>query len=121
VLIGNISPDFAVDEDLALLLLSLMIDGTGLVGFGLDQIGSIELDGSGRSEGRVSAAVGTRRLRSVTEGSESSVDVRDRSICSAAADVIFNPPINNGMTTVFDNHLIVDSFIVNRGKYDNNG
>jgi hypothetical protein len=121
IFLETVSPGLIVDEDFALLVLSLIIDGAGLVDFGLDQIGSIELGGSGRSDGKVFAELGTSKLRSVTEGTDSMADVRDRSICSAFADVIFNPLINNGMTIVLDNHLIVDRFMVNRDKYDNKG
>ena len=87
------------------------------VELGLDQIGSIESDGSGRSRGNGLAVTGTNRLRSVTDGNGSIEKFRDRAICSAPAGKIFNIPINNGSAIVFDNQLIVDSFILIRGKY----
>ena len=87
------------------------------VELGLDQIGSIESDGSGRSRGKGLAVTGTNRLRSVTEGNGSTAELLDRAICSASAGKVFNIPINNGSAIVFDNQLIVDSFILIRGKY----
>jgi hypothetical protein len=96
--------------------------GTGeslRVELGLDQIGSIESDGSGRSRGNGLAVTGTNRLRSVTDGSGSIPVFLDRAICSALAGKIFNIPINNGSPIVFDNQVLVDSFILIRGKYSN--
>lgn len=84
---------------------------------GLDQIGSIDSDGSDRSSGNGLAVTGTDRLRSVTDGNSSTAELLDRAICSAPAGKIFNIPINNGSAIAFDNQVIVDSFILIRGKY----
>jgi hypothetical protein len=82
---------------------------------GLDQIGS-ESDGSGRSSGNGFAVTGTNRLRSVTDGNGSTAELLERAICSAPAGKIFNIPINNGSAIVLDNQVLVDSFILIRGK-----
>jgi hypothetical protein len=113
---GKDSPELAVD--LALCGCSLRT-GDESLRVGLDQIGSIESDGSGRSSGNGLAVTGTNKLRSVTEGNGSTAALLDRSICPAPAGKIFKSPINNGSAIVLDNQIIVDSFILIRGK-DNN-
>jgi hypothetical protein len=85
------------------------------VELGLDQIGS-DSDGSGRSSGNGFAVTGTNRLRSVTDGNGSTAELLERAICSAPAGKIFNIPINNGSAIVLDNQVLVDSFILIRGK-----
>ena len=87
------------------------------VELGLYQIGSSDSDGSDRSSGNGLAVTGTDRLRSVTDGNSSTAELLDRAICSAPAGKIFNIPINNGSAIVLDNQVIVDSFILIRGKY----
>ena len=86
------------------------------VELGLDQIGSTDSDGSGRSSGSGLALTGTSRFRSVTDGSGSAAKFLDRAICSAPAGKMFNIPINNGSAIVFANQLLVDSFMSIRGK-----
>ena len=63
--------------------------------------------------------VPTKRLRSITDGKVFTVALespremlRDRSIRSALADVVFKIVINNGSTIALDNQLTVDSFIL---------
>jgi hypothetical protein len=86
------------------------------VGLGLDQIGSTDSDDSGRSSGSGLAETGTNRLRSVTDGNGSTAELLDRAICSAPTGKMFKIPINNGSAIVFDNQILVDSFILIRGK-----
>jgi hypothetical protein len=118
VFVANSPVDLA--DDLDRLVRFLVIGSDGFVRGDPDQIGSIESDCSDRSDGNGLAVTGTIKLRSVTDGDESVPEVRDRSICSALTGAIFKIPINNGSAIVFDNHFIVDSFIFNLGKYDNN-
>jgi hypothetical protein len=78
---------------------------------GLDQNGSIELDGSLFS-GDIMLAVAGTKLRSVTKGKKSrSLDL-DRAICSVLAGVMCKIVINNGSAIESDNQLIVDSFML---------
>jgi hypothetical protein len=100
-------------------LLRSFITGAGeslRIELGLDQIGSVDSDGSGRSSGNGLAVTGTDKLRSVTDGSNSTAELLDRAICSAPAGKIFNIPINNGSAIVLDNQVLVDSFMLIRGK-----
>ena len=78
---------------------------------GLDQNGSIELDGSLFS-GDIMLAVAGTKLRSVTKGKKSiSLDL-NRAICSDPAGVICTIVINNGSAIKGGNQVIVDSFIL---------
>ena len=88
------------------------------VGLGSDQIGLIDSADSGRSSGSGLAVTGTNRLRSVTDGNGSTAELLDRAICSAPAGKMFKIPINNGSAIVFDNQVLVDSFILIRGKLE---